>query len=57
MGAVLVAERMEMEKVKEKFFRLLDTDRTSAEFERLYREVDAALAELVRAEGTPLAGR
>ncbi|HEY8417064.1 MAG TPA: hypothetical protein VIK93_03390 [Limnochordales bacterium] len=36
--------------VKEKFLQLLDTDRASEEFERLYREVDAALEELVAAE-------
>ncbi|MFS8543039.1 MAG: hypothetical protein LOD91_04260 [Limnochordales bacterium] len=38
--------------VQEKFLRLLATDRSSPEFLQLYREVDAALEELVGQEET-----
>lgn len=43
-------EQAKVAEVREKFLQLLAADRSSAEFERLYREVDAALDELVAAE-------
>lgn len=41
-----------LEETREKFLRLLDTDRDSPEFQRLFEEVDRALAQLIRVEET-----
>jgi len=53
MAAVTSLARLDearMAELREKFFQLLDVDRDSEEFERLYQEVDAALEELVAEE-------
>lgn len=48
METVTVATRVKLEETRQKFLRLLDIDRDSAEFERLFEEVDEALGELIR---------
>lgn len=48
MKAVAAAYEAKLADVQAKFFRLLETDRNAPDFERLFREVDAALDELSR---------
>lgn len=52
MDATAVAQRTDMREVKAKFMLLLETARTSAEFERLYMEVDEALTRLMEFESS-----
>jgi len=46
MKPAAATDRTKAENIREKFFRLLEMDRESPEFERLFREVDEALARL-----------
>lgn len=48
MKAVAAAYEAKLADVQAKFFRLLETNRNAPDFERLFREVDAALDELSR---------
>lgn len=57
MNTTLVIRRAELDRLEEKFMSLLNVERTSAEFARLYAEVDEQLTMLVRREGTPFAKR
>lgn len=50
MRAVAATCEARLDEVRAKFMRLLEMERSSPDFLRLYEEVDAALAELLRAE-------
>lgn len=50
MKTATMTIQAKLEETREKFLRLLDMDRDSAEFQRLYDEVDRALAQLIREE-------
>lgn len=50
MDATAVKQRTELQQAQAKFMLLLETDRTSAEFDRLYTEVDEALTRLMDLE-------
>lgn len=50
MSATIQVVTPSLAQVEEKFLRLLEVDRTSDEFEKLYAEVDAALDALLEAE-------
>lgn len=50
MSAAMQVVTPSLAQVEEKFLRLLEIDRTSDEFERLFAEVDAALDAFLEAE-------
>lgn len=48
MNTTTLTRRAKIEETRAKFLRLLEVERDSPEFERLFREVDQALDELSR---------
>lgn len=48
MKTATMTTQVKLEETRDKFLRLLDMDRDSLEFERLFEEVDQALAQLTR---------